>query len=163
MFAKRRITKHVYNKIPKGLVDLNRSEFYQPSMVDDFIFQKVKTPGSERESVTITSDITMLFNQKRLDRMTSEALIQHFESMAVRNSSMAKLRSKLSDDQLCSIVKSRYIQTPSELLAYSNYLVSAYVDNLAQIALASQPAGSGDPASGSGDSASGSGDSAPTE
>uniref|UniRef100_A0AAU8B2R7 Internal scaffolding protein n=2 Tax=unclassified Microvirus TaxID=338099 RepID=A0AAU8B2R7_9VIRU len=147
---KRRLEPYVPSPEPvDGLVDLNRSEFYHPSMVDDFLLEKgLSLDGLE--TYTITSDISMLFNQKRLDRMSREALIQHFNDMSVRNSKFAALRSKLSDDQLCSIVKSRYIQSPSELMAYSNYLVSAYGAELASMAphvdLASDPAPAGDPA-----------------
>ena len=120
--SKRRLTPHVYNNIPCGFLDFPHSNFYQPSMIDDFLFETLPTVSGD--AVAITSDISMLFNQRRLDRMSREALIQHFESMSVRNSKFADIRSKLSDDQLCSIVKSRYIQSPSELMAYSNYLVS---------------------------------------
>lgn len=150
MFAKRRLTPHVYNALEKGAVDLSKSEFYQPSMIDDFLFVKNKPPHSDCESVTLTSDITMLFNQQRLDKMSREALLQHFDAMSVQNSQFADLRAKLSDDQLCSIVKSRYIQTPSELMAYSNYLVSSVGEELASVAphvdTVGDPALAGDPA-----------------
>lgn len=144
MFAKRRLTPHVYNALEKGAVDLSKSEFYQPSMIDDFLFVKNKPPHSDCESVTLTSDITMLFNQQRLDKMSREALLQHFDAMSVQNSQFADLRAKLSDDQLCSIVKSRYIQTPSELMAYSSYLVGAVGNELASVAPHADPVG--DPA-----------------
>lgn len=154
MFSnKRRLTS--YSRVPRprgcGLVDFNRSEFYQPSMIDDFLFVKDNPPYSDGESITITSDVTMLFNQERLDRMTKEALIQHFDSMSVQSPKFADIRSKISDDQLCSIVKSRYIQSPSELMAYSSYLVNAVGEELASIAPHADPAGdpvpTGDPAS----------------
>lgn len=154
MFSnKRRLTS--YSRVPRlrgcGLVDFNRSEFYQPSMIDDFLFVKDNPPYSDGESITITSDITMLFNQERLDRMTNEALIQHFDSMSVRSPKFADIRSKISDDQLCSIVKSRYIQSPSELMAYSAYLVNAVGEELASMAphvdSAGDPSPAGDPVS----------------
>lgn len=149
---KRRLTPHVYNRIPKGVIELERSEFYTPSAISDFSRVPVSPPHGECESFTYTTDIVMLFNQKRLDKMTRESLVQHFESLSERNSKFASLRSKLSDDQLCSIVKSRYIQSPSELMAYSNYLVAAYGDELASIAPHSDPAvdpvPTGDPAPG---------------
>jgi hypothetical protein len=76
----------------------------------------------------------MLFNQERLDKMSAEAVVNHFNSLSVRNDSLAKLRAKLSDDELVSIVKSRYIQSPSELLSYSEYLVSSQSDAVAAAA-----------------------------
>ena len=153
MFAKRRLTPHVYNVLEKGAVDLSKSEFYQPSAIEDFLFVKNKPPHSDCDSVTFTTDITMLFNQQRLDKMSREALLQHFDSFSVQNSQFADLRAKLSDDQLCSIVKSRYIQTPSELMSYSQYLVDSVGFELASVAPHVDPAGDpapvGDPASAS--------------
>lgn len=149
--SKRRLTPHVYNRIPKGVIELERSEFYTPSAISDFSRFSVSPPHGECESFTYTTDIVMLFNQKRLDKMTRESLVQHFESLSERDPKFASLRSKLSDDQLCSIVKSRYIQSSSELMAYSNYLVTAYGEELASIAShtgsAGDPALAGDPAS----------------
>lgn len=127
MFAKRRTEPFV--KVPApvklGAAELSTTEFYQPSPIDDFLFQKHGN-DEEHQSVRVTSDIYMLFNQKRLDRMTNQALIEHFNSMAVTDPQMAALRSKMSDEQLCSFVKSRFIQSRSELLAWSQYLMSAY-------------------------------------
>lgn len=151
--SKRRLTPHVYNRIPKGVIELQRSEFYTPSAISDFSRVPVSPPHGECESFTYTTDIVMLFNQKRLDKMTRESLVQHFESLSERNPKFASLRSKLSDDQLCSIVKSRYIQSPSELMSYSNYLVTAYGEELASIAphtgSAGDPSSAGDLASAS--------------
>lgn len=85
------------------------SEYYQPSMVDSFLFEEHLDSTGKGKYYIHTSDICMLFNQKRLDKLTSQALIQHFESMSQKDSSLASLRSKLSDDQLVRFVKSRYI------------------------------------------------------
>ena len=104
--------------------DMRISGFYQPSTIDDFLFQKHTVVGDSAPSLRCTSDIYMLFNAQRLDRMSRERILQHFNDMTVNNSSLAALKSKLTDDQLISIVKSRYIQSPSELLSWSMYLNS---------------------------------------
>ena len=113
------------------------SNYYQPSLIDNFLVQEVS--DGENKSYTLTSDIYMLFNQRRLDKLTSQALIHHFESMSQRDSSLASLRSKMTDDQLVQFVKSRYIQSPSELLAWSNYLVSLYGEDYAKFQELTQP------------------------
>lgn len=125
MFTKRRLTKHVYNNLEKGNLDLKFSAFYVPTPVDDFTYEKVNQPDFD-VSVTLTSDIAMLFNQQRLDRCSKDLLLNYFNSLSRSSSSLSKLRSKLNDDQLISIVKSRYLQSPSELLAYSERLVHDY-------------------------------------
>lgn len=132
MFRKRRLTPHVYNQAEQGNMDLSFSSFYTPTPVDEFTFEKVAEPGSD-ESIILTSDVAMLFNQQRLDRCSNESLIQYFESMSRTSSSLSELRSKLNDDQLISIVKSRYIQSPSELIAYSERLVNEFGSELASL------------------------------
>lgn len=113
-------------------MDLAFSSFYTPTPVDEFTFEKVSVTGLD-DSITLTSDIAMLFNQQRLDRCSNESLIQYFESLSRTSSPLSELRSKLSDDQLISIVKSRYIQSPSELIAYSERLVQEYGSELASL------------------------------
>lgn len=103
--------------------DLRQSEFLENSPVNEFCFDRLDVNG--KEVVTLTSDICMLFNQQRLDRMSKDRLLSYFENLSVNEPKMRELRSKLSDDQLCSFVKSRFIQSPSELMAWSQYLMSS--------------------------------------
>lgn len=144
MFTKRRLTPHVYKNLDKGNLDLNFSAFYVPTPVDDFTFEKVTDPGCD-DSITLTSDVAMLFNQQRLDRCSKDSLLEYFNSLSRTSSALSELRSKLSDDQLISIVKSRYIQSPSELLAYSESLVHEYGVELASLSQHTQPDPSPDP------------------
>lgn len=120
MYTKKRRYGHApIIKKEGGLMDIRQCNFYVPSLVDDFLNE-----SHSDGSVTVTSDVTMLFNQKRLDKMSVQTLVSHFDSMQQKNDSLRELRSKLSDEQLGKLVKSRYIQSPSELMAYSAYLVS---------------------------------------
>lgn len=122
MFIKRKFKKQsVVNIVPR---DLRISSFPAPSAMDNFICQKQVTPYDDKESIRMTSDIYMLFNQQRLDRMSRENLVEYFNNMAVRDSSFSSLKKRLTDDQLISVVKSRYIQQASELFAWSKYLNS---------------------------------------
>lgn len=132
MFRKRRLSPHVYNTLEKGNMDLTFSAFYVPTPVDEFTFEKVSVPGCD-DSVTLTSDVSMLFNQQRLDRCSKDSLLEYFNSLYRSSSALSELRSKLTDDQLISLVKSRYLQSPSELLAYSERLVHDYGVELAAL------------------------------
>lgn len=114
--------------------ELRQSEFIEPSPVNDFIFQEHEVDGVV--SVRCSSDIYMLFNQQRLDRMSRESLVKYFGELSVTEPKMKELRSKLSDDQLCSFVKSRFIQSPSELMAWSQYLMSSQDEMVAAAAQA---------------------------
>lgn len=99
------------------------SEFVEPSPLHDFMFQEIECDG--KKSIRVTSDIYMLFNQQRLDKLTRAQLVEYFNDLSVSEPKMADLRKKMTDDQLCSFVKSRFIQTPSELMAWSQYLMSS--------------------------------------
>lgn len=133
MFKIRRTTPHVYNKLEPGNQDLEFSSFFVPTPVEEFTFEPISSPGLE-DSNTLTSDIAMLFNQQRLDRCSKDSLLEYFNTLSRNNSAFSELRSKLNDDQLISIVKSRYIQSPSELLAYSESLVHQYGVEIASLA-----------------------------
>lgn len=109
--------------------ELKQSEFLENSPVNEFCFERLEVNGEE--VVTLTSDIYMLFNQQRLDRMSKERLVAYFENLSVSEPKMRELRSKLSDEQLCSFVKSRFIQSPSELMAWSQYLMSSQDEMIA--------------------------------
>lgn len=117
--------------------DLRQSEFLENSPVNEFCFERLEVNGNE--VVTLTSDIYMLFNQQRLDRMSKDRLLAYFENLSVTDPKMSELRSKLSDDQLCSFVKSRFIQSPSELVAWSQYLMSSQDKMIASAAAEEQP------------------------
>lgn len=116
--------------------DLRQSEFLENSPVNEFCFERLEVNGNE--VVTLTSDIYMLFNQQRLDRMSKDRLLAYFENLSVTDPKMRELRSKLSDDQLCSFVKSRFIQSPSELMAWSQYLMSSQDEMIVAAAVEKQ-------------------------
>ncbi len=138
MFTKRRIEPYVtpVNPSPVSAKDMLFSEFRQESPVDQFLFEEREVDGVK--SVRLTSDIYMLFNQQRLDRLSRESLLSHFESMSVNEPKFGDLRAKLGDDQLISFVKSRFIQSPSELMAWSQYLMSSSDAVVAELAAVQQ-------------------------
>nr|DAV46163.1 MAG TPA: hypothetical protein [Microviridae sp.] len=133
--SKRRLTPcNSDNTLVVGSKELYCSEFRDQSPVDDFMFQEIESDGVP--STRLTSDIYMLFNQQRLDRMSRERLLSHFDSMSVREPKFSDLRGKLGDEQLISFVKSRFIQSPSELMSWSQYLMSSSDEVIASLAAA---------------------------
>lgn len=100
--------------------------YREKNPVEKFYFRKRKDKFSSSESVSFVDDVYMLFNQQRLDRMTSAALSTWLQNTSRTDSQLASLRSRMTDEQLGSFIKSRYIQSRSELLAWSGYLESMY-------------------------------------
>lgn len=83
---------------------------------------KVKFNGKDHNIVHHGNDIGLLFNQKRLDKLGKDGVTSFLNSLVPKSDSLSKLRKKCTDQELIAICKSRYIQTPSELLAWSDYL-----------------------------------------
>ena len=117
--------------------DLFVSAFREEHPIEHFLLQENKAPNDAMPSYRRTSDIYMLFNQQRLDRLSREKLLEYFSSIPASDTRMSALRAKLGDEQLVSFVKSRYIQSPSELIAWSRYLMSSQ-DELVAAAAAEQ-------------------------
>lgn len=107
---------------------------YQPCVVDKF----TQELDESDDSVCITSAVSILLNQKRLDRMSEAAILQEISEQAQISDPLAALRSKCTDEQLISLVKSRYIQSPSELLSWSDHIESLFPEI--------QPAANSEPA-----------------
>lgn len=71
-------------------------------------------------------DIYMLFNQQRLLSCGKDTIQAWLNTLQPRSDALSELRKKCTDEQLMQICKSRYIQSPSELLAWSEYLNANY-------------------------------------
>ena len=71
-------------------------------------------------------DIYMLFNQQRLLSCGNDTIQAWLNTLQPRSDALSELRKKCTDEQLIQICKSRYIQSPSELLAWSEYLNANY-------------------------------------
>lgn len=93
---------------------------------------------SESESVFHRdNDVGLLFNQERVAKSVGVDTVNAWlKSMSNFGKSFVdKLREKLGDDSLIKFVKfvkSRHLQTPSELLVWSQYLNETYGDELAR-------------------------------
>lgn len=104
----------------------------QPSLVEDFYKQSFPTPHGSCDAVCFRTDVYMLFNQDRLDRMTQSQLSTWLDNQAPTDS-LISLRNQMSDAQLHQFIKSRYIQSPSELKAWASYIETQFGAELAKL------------------------------
>lgn len=79
--------------------------------------------------VRYTSDIRLILHTKDLASRAGLAVASKFGQNKQSSSQIQQLMDKMSDDDLLSTVRSRYIQSPSEIIAWSKQL-SAYAENL---------------------------------
>ena len=91
----------------------------QVDPIESFRFEKVVT--SDGESYRVRSDVSMLLHAADLAKRVGSSAAQYFmDSRRPKSSSIQEALDKLnpSDDELLSMVKSRHLQHPSEILAW---------------------------------------------
>lgn len=121
-------TSLVYNDF-----DSTHYQKITPNVVDNLCVNIQKLADGSNV-VFLDSDVSLLFNQERLNDTLGRDGIKHFfDSLSSRSVPLTELRSKISDEDLASLCKSRYLQQPSEILAWSEYLNNNYADLLTQI------------------------------
>lgn len=104
-------------------------------------------------SVRYTSDVRLILHTKDLASRAGLAIASKFGQSRNSASQIQQIMDKMSDDDLLATVRSRYIQSPSEILAWSKELIahSKALENEAQSLIdaenAKQEAGKADAAS----------------
>ena len=75
-------------------------------------------------SITVSTDITLIFNQQRLEnKLTASELREYIQRYTPNKSAYT---AQLDDDTLLSTLKSRHIQSLSELRAWTEYCMENY-------------------------------------
>lgn len=129
--------------------DIINSVPMSPSVIDPLCVEVVRDSDGAIQSMAFTSDIGLLFNQKRLeDTLGRDGMKKFFDDMAARSSALSELRSKISDDDLAALCKSRYLQSASEILAWSNYLNENYQTLMSSVKSRAAAAAAADDAAG---------------
>lgn len=99
---------------------------YQPSIMDKVLEpQKVMYNGREVTLSNPQRDVSVIYNQERLNGFNPQMILDYFASNET-SSKLAELRSKCTDEQLISMCKSRFIQTQTELELYFDHLSRSY-------------------------------------
>ena len=83
----------------------------------------------ESRPVRYTSDVRLLLHTKDLASRAGLTIASKFGQTRNSASQIQQIMDTMSDDDLLSTVRSRYIQAPSEVMAWSKEL-SAYAENL---------------------------------
>lgn len=83
----------------------------------------------ETRPVRYTSDVCLLLHTKDLASRAGLAIASKFGQSRQSSSQIQQIMDTMSDDDLLNTVRSRHVQTPSEILAWSKEL-STYAENL---------------------------------
>ena len=93
----------------------------EKSLVDSFYTEEHQSKDG-KTSVSFHDPIRMLFNQERLNQLGPAALQRWLETLQqAKSSPINDLRSQCDDAMLMELIKSRHIQSMSELQAYADY------------------------------------------
>jgi hypothetical protein len=79
--------------------------------------------------VRYTSDIRLILHTKDLVSRAGLAVASKFGQSKQSASQIQQIMDKMSDDDLLATIRSRYVQAPSEIIAWSKEL-SAYAEHL---------------------------------
>lgn len=89
---------------------------------EPFRFEKVGV--EDNEFVRIRSDVSMLLHAVDMAKKYGSGFMQSMIDMRrPKSSSLQSQMDQMSDAQILDTIKSRHLQSPSELLAWSEYLV----------------------------------------
>lgn len=91
--------------------------------VQDKLMQ-LSTVKCEDGSITISTDISLIFNQQRLENKLTATELREFIQRYTPNKSV--YTTQLDDDTLLSTLKSRHIQSLSEMRAWAEYCMENY-------------------------------------
>lgn len=91
--------------------------------VQDTLAQ-LSTVKNKDGSITISNDITLIFNQQRLEsKLTANELREYIQRYTPNKSVYT---AQLDDDTLLSTLKSRHIQSLSEMRSWAEYCMENY-------------------------------------
>jgi len=85
--------------------------------------------SDESRPVRYTSDVRLILHTKDLASRAGLAVASKFGQSKQSASQIQQIMDKMSDDDLLATVRSRHIQAPSEIIAWSKEL-SAYAEHL---------------------------------
>lgn len=91
--------------------------------VQDKLMQLSTVIGKDG-SITISTDISLIFNQQRLENKITASELREYIQRYTPNKSV--YTAQLDDDTLLSTLKSRHIQSLSEMRAWAEYCMENY-------------------------------------
>ena len=114
--------------IPECLIDMKKKEYIDHIFNGSFDIAHTKVPVQDKlmqlstmtlkdSSVVISTDISLIFNQQRLENKITASELREYIQRYTPNKSV--YTAQLDDDTLLSTLKSRHIQSLSEMRAWA--------------------------------------------
>lgn len=112
---KREYIEHVFN----GSFDIKHTKV----PVQDKLMQ-LSTVEYKDGSITISTDISLIFNQQRLENKLTASELREYIQRYTPNKSV--YTAQLDDDTLLNTLKSRHIQSLSEMRSWAEYCMENF-------------------------------------
>lgn len=94
----------------------------EPLPTEPFRFEQAGT--EQNECIRIRSDVSMLLHAADMAKKYGPNFVQSMIDMRrPKSSAIQSQMDQMSDDQILDTIKSRHLQSPSELIAWSEYLI----------------------------------------
>lgn len=121
--------------IPECLIDMKKKEYLQHEFNGSFDVKHTKVPLQDKlmqlstvickdGSITVSTDISLIFNQQRLENKLSSSELREFIQRYTPNKSV--YTAQLDDETLLNTLKSRHIQSLSEMRSWAEYCMENY-------------------------------------
>lgn len=99
----------------------------QVDPIESFRFEKVTS--TDGDAYRIRSDVSMLLHAADMAKKYGSGFVQSMIDMRrPKSSSIQSQMDQMTDAQILDTVKSRHLQSPSELIAWSEYLIEQAKD-----------------------------------
>lgn len=117
------------------LINMKKKEYIDYTFNGSFDVSHTKVPVQDKlmqlstvqnkdGSITISTDITLIFNQQRLEnKLTASELREYIQRYTPNKSSYT---AQLDDETLLNTLKSRHIQSLSEIRSWAEYCMENY-------------------------------------
>ena len=121
--------------IPECHIDMKKKEYIEHTFNGSFDVKHTKVPVQDKlmqlstfknkdGSITVSTDISLIFNQQRLEnKLTASELREYIQRYTPNKSSYT---AQLDDETLLNTLKSRHIQSLSEMRAWAEYCMENY-------------------------------------
>lgn len=121
--------------IPECRINMKKKEYLSHEFNGSFDIKHTKVPVQDKlmqlatvvnkdGSITVSTDITLIFNQQRLENKLTASELREYIQRYTPNKSV--YTAQLDDETLLSTLKSRHIQSLSELRAWTEYCMENY-------------------------------------
>lgn len=111
------------HETPYSVMRVSNSNLRETSPIDEFYCHEQECSDHDKPIKVYRDPLYELFNQTRLAKLGTTALDAWIKSMMItKDNPLSDLREKCSDSELLSIMKSRYCQSPSEVINWARYL-----------------------------------------